>query len=207
MIVCLASIGKHSNAIEGFATIFPDLIDIMRERKIGNLNHGISDACKSLRPHPHRMNTLFRSKQLPLSKAGFTEPLATPMCYLLFCESLVYWNLFRIDYLVHDFENTCLDLKPASRRVLIDIGASLEFHSDAQPIATVMEAHAKFRFDFDHICAIKIMLAEPKKCMKSHCRKSILHPIIRSIPVSLILFCLIFLALSTNHWENRYELF
>ena len=163
MVAYLADIGEYSKAIEGFTTNVPDLMDVMRERKMGNLDHDISDICKGLRPHPHGINALFPSKQLSLSKAGFVEPLTTPMRHPSFCESPVHSNLFRIDYLVHDFEKMCLDLKPTSRRVLIDMGASLQFHGDVQPMVTLMETYAKFGFNFDHIYAIDITPTEPTK--------------------------------------------
>merc|ERR1740121_905281 len=114
--------------IAEFTTTVPDLMDVMRERE----DDDISDICTSLRPHPDGIIALFPSKELSLTKAGFVEPLTTPMRHPLYCENPDGYNLLRIDYLVHDFEKLCLDLKPTSRRVLIDMGASLEFHGGEQ---------------------------------------------------------------------------
>ena len=55
-----------------------------------------------------------------------------------------------MDYLVHDFEyNMCRKLKRTSRLVLLDMGASLEFHGSLAPIMTLLKQYEKFGFVFD----------------------------------------------------------
>ena len=76
-------------------------------------------------------------------------------------------NLMSLDYLVHDFEAMCRKLKPTSKRVFIDIGASLSFHlggeeEDIQPIVTLLETYEKFGFNFDHIYGFEVEFAEPE---------------------------------------------
>jgi hypothetical protein len=69
--------------------------------------------------------------------------------------------LMSLEYLVHDFAAMCRQLKPTSRTVLIDMGASLDFHaSDVQPAVYLTSLFRKFGFRFDHIYAYEI---SPKK--------------------------------------------
>ena len=41
-----------------------------------------------------------------------------------------YCKLLSLDYLVHDYETICRNLKPTSRRVLFDLGATLDLRQD-----------------------------------------------------------------------------
>ena len=113
---------------------------------------------------------VFPSNQLSLTESGYVEPLSPPMRDHKICfaeqrnETL---NLMSLDYLVHDFEAMCRKLKPTSKRVLIDIGASLSFHlggeeEDIQPIVTLLETYEKFGFNFDHIYGFEVEFAEPE---------------------------------------------
>lgn len=67
-----------------------------------------------------------------------------------------------LDYLVHDFEAMCMNLKPTSRTVFIDMGASLSFHGDQQPVVSLLNTYEKFGFHFDHIYAFEIKFTHPK---------------------------------------------
>lgn len=63
--------------------------------------------------------------------------------------------ILSLDYIVHDFESICRSLKPTSRRILIDMGALLDFHGSDQPIVTLLNLYEKFGFHFDHIYAFE----------------------------------------------------
>ena len=67
-----------------------------------------------------------------------------------------------IDYIIHDFEAMCLQLKPASKIILIDMGASLAFHAGgAQPVMTLMDRFEKFGLYFDQIFAFESTAQDP----------------------------------------------
>lgn len=141
----------HTKAIEEFNGSVPDVMDSIRE------TGGDTSICKTLRPHPDGIAALFPSKQLSLTKSGYVEPLLTPMRHPAFCVESPGRNLMRIDYLVHDFEAMCSTLKPTSRRILIDMGASLSFHGGGdKPIVSLLEVYEKFGFHFDHIYAYEL---------------------------------------------------
>lgn len=62
-----------------------------------------------------------------------------------------------MSFLVHDFERMCLQLKPSSKIVLVDMGASLAFHGGRNnPMLEMMEQHERFGFPFDHIYAFEV---------------------------------------------------
>lgn len=66
-----------------------------------------------------------------------------------------------LDYLVHDFEFMCRKLKPTSKLVLLDLGASLVFQGTASPLLTLLRQYEKFGFVFDHIYAFEITKQDP----------------------------------------------
>jgi hypothetical protein len=152
---------EYNKAILDFKSPFPDIMDVIRERD-SNLDDWGS-VCKKLRPHPDGIKALFPSKQLSLTAAGYVEPLLTPMRHHSFCKSRnLLRDGLRMDYLVHDFENMCMKLKPTSRRVLIDMGASLDyFGRKKQPIIALMDVYQKFGFNFDHIYAFESTGKDP----------------------------------------------
>ncbi len=75
-------------------------------------------------------------------------------------------DIMGLDYLVHDFETLCRKLKPSSQIVLIDMGASLDFHGSGSPIMVLLAEYEKFGFHFDHIYAFEITFSEPKHVCK-----------------------------------------
>ncbi|KAI2507659.1 hypothetical protein MHU86_6752 [Fragilaria crotonensis] len=97
------------------------------------------------------------SKQLSYSSSGYMEPLFPPMRHPDFCDQETVLSLA---YLVHDFGVMCRRLKKTSRIVLFDLGASLEFHGDDDPMDTpamyLVTLYRKFGFRFDHIYAFEI---------------------------------------------------
>jgi hypothetical protein len=60
----------------------------------------------------------------------------------------------------------CRKLKPTSQLVLIDMGASLDFHGVSLPIMVLLAEYEKFGFHFDHIYAFEITFSEPKHVYK-----------------------------------------
>ena len=130
-------------------------------------NHGLRDwdqVCKSLRPVPDGLQSLFSSNQLSfLQKQGFLEPLLTPLRHPDFCDKNQNLRaLVSLEYLVHDFEAMCLKLKPHSKLILIDAGASLKFHGRlTTPIAQLINTYNKFGFYFDHIYAFEVDHTDP----------------------------------------------
>lgn len=137
--------------------------DIMKKVRTCGQDCDIADICKAARPHPDGIQALFPSKQLSWTKAGFVEPLLTPMRNPSFCDD-TRKPPFDIDYIVHDFEAMCLNLKPHSQLVLIDMGAALNFHSSGkQPVISLMKTFEKFGFYFDHIYAFEVTEFDAKK--------------------------------------------
>ncbi len=167
----LNELAIFSAKMEEFDKPVPNLVETIR-RMNGNGSSGITDQvelCKIVRPHPDGIQALFPSKQLSLTPAGYAEPLLTPMRHPEYCsEGINLHNLLRLDFLIHDFEQMCLNLKPHSKTILVDIGASLEFNHGGRsrksepPIVTFLKTFEKFGFHFDHIYAAEITPFDPK---------------------------------------------
>ena len=60
----------------------------------------------------------------------------------------------------------CRTLKPHSKRVLIDLGASLKFHKGGNPLIDILTQFKKFGFHFDHIYAFEITQLSPQEVYK-----------------------------------------
>jgi hypothetical protein len=73
-----------------------------------------------------------------------------------------------LDYLVHDFASMCRQLKPSSRIVLVDIGASLDFHlGETSPAVYLAKLFQRFGFHFDHVYAFEITKKEPQEVFQA----------------------------------------
>ena len=148
-----SEVNEHAKAVKNFKPI-PDLLKSI----VKTGNHSVCDTAKL---HEDGLQALFPSKQLSLTNSGHVEPLLPPMRSQKFCRDESH--LMSLDYLVHDFEAMCRKLKPTSKRILIDMGASLSFHGNSnQPIVTLLELYEKFGFNFDHIYGFEITFTEPK---------------------------------------------
>ena len=132
---------------------FEPVHDVMSEIIQGNY-----DVCSSLRLHPDGVRGLFPNSTLSYSRSGYVEPILPPMRTYRLCTNNGFMGL---DFIVHDFEIMCRKLKPSSRRVLIDMGASLDFHGTDQPIMELLAEYEKFGFRFDHIYAFEITFKDP----------------------------------------------
>jgi hypothetical protein len=117
--------------------------------------------CESLELHKEGLPGIFRSGSLSqTSTSGFVEPLLPILRHPNFCFDRK--QLMSLDYLVHDFAVMCRKLKPTSRTVFIDMGASLDFHKGTvQPNVYVTQLFQKFGFRFDHIYAYEVKHKEP----------------------------------------------
>ena len=157
--------------INSFQPTIPDVLEAIRA---SDSRHSQEKICETLRLHPDGIQALFPSKQLSYtSTSGFIEPLTTPMRHPDFCfDTSDKRALMDMEYLVHDFEAMCLSLKPTSRRILIDLGASLSYHKETQvkaeipPIVSLLELYEKFGFNFDHIYAFEIEFTEPSRVFR-----------------------------------------
>ena len=70
--------------------------------------------------------------------------------------------------MVHDFAAMCRTLKPTSRTILIDMGASLDFHSKKiQPAVYLIRLFQAFGFSFDHIYAYEMSPKNPSHVFQS----------------------------------------
>jgi hypothetical protein len=116
---------------------------------------GRADVCAKVDLHEKGLLGIFKSGQLSHTRSGFVEPLIPAMRHPEFC----FNETFLLDpgYLVHDFGAMCRKLKRTSRTVLIDMGASLDFHSgETSPAVYLTELYRKFGFSFDHIYAYEV---------------------------------------------------
>lgn len=124
------------------------------------------DVCETLRLDPGGLNAMFPSQQLSSgSSFGGIEPILPPMRHPNFCVYPQQRGKYLMDmsYMVHDFEAMCRRLKPTSKMILVDMGASLEFHAaGTQPAMYILNLYQKFGFHFDHIYAFEIKTIPPK---------------------------------------------
>ena len=151
---------NHTQAIESFEPI-PDLLQSI-------ISTGGYDVCSTARPHPQGLKALFPGDEETLSKtsSGYVEPLFSPMRVPEFCFVAHKKVLFHLRHLVHDFEAMCRKLKPHSRRIFIDLGASLNF-AQSQPVVKLLDLYEKFGFNFDHIYAFESRFVRPEEVYKN----------------------------------------
>ena len=111
-----------------------------------------------------RINSPFSNASTLLShssRAGFIEPLLTAMRHPGWCKG-GNWIL-DLTYLVHDFHTMCRNLKPTSRIILVDMGASLDFHGTDEPPVYLISKFRQFGFFLDHIYAFEITPKDPNE--------------------------------------------
>jgi hypothetical protein len=152
----VAGLENYSQAIHSFSPI-SDLMPSIIE-------HGTNEVCDTTRIHPDGHEGLFPANLLSFIDGEYMEPLLPPMRSPKFC-----WapgTLMSLDYLVHDFESFCHKLRPHSNKVLIDMGASLDFHNNSTtkpPMLEILELYEKFGFNFDHVYAFEVTPVDPKE--------------------------------------------
>ena len=155
---------EYEKRVRAFSSSTRDL-----RLKLDETNYEI---CKSVDLHPQGVKEIFSSSghQLSFTTSGFVEPLLPPMRHPAFCEE-DRKRLFDLSYLVHDFGAMCRKLKPTSRIVLFDMGASLRYASAESPAIYLTELFDKFGFPFDHVYAYEITPTKPEDVFKSVPRK------------------------------------
>eukprot|EP00977_Amphora_coffeiformis_P022461 scaffold10861_cov180-Amphora_coffeaeformis.AAC.48 len=132
---------------------------------VGDLRLSLGDSidiCRKVDLHEKGLRGIFRHQQLSWTTSGYIEPLIPPMRHPEFCFNSSY--LIDPSYLVHDFGAMCRKLKPTSRIVLVDMGASLTFHEslDAEsPTMYLVRLFRKFGFHIDHVYAYEITPTPP----------------------------------------------
>jgi len=129
----------------------------------GNVIRNQAEVCRSLRVSHDGLPGIFKSGELSKMSTGeYVEPLYPPLRHPKFCTEGNKYTL-NLSFIVHDFEYMCQQLKPRSRTILLDMGASLDFHAgDTMPAVYLMKEYKRFGFKFDHIYAFEITQAEPK---------------------------------------------
>ena len=153
----------YSKLLEEFAGMKEDLRNSMKR-----MPNKKQEICQALKLHENGIPALFPSQQISYTRAGFVEPLLPPMRHPAICflengnRRNFYKHLMRMDYMIHDFERMCLDLNPNGNNILIDMGASLSFHSGMDsPAMYITKLYDKFGFKFDHIYAFEITKQDP----------------------------------------------
>jgi len=101
-----------------------------------------------------------------MADSELIEPILPPFRHPAFCsksnEEYVANEKYVTDvnYMVHDFGNICRKLKKTSKTILIDMGASLQFHAgdgeEKNPALYLPKIYQKFGMKFDHIYAYEI---------------------------------------------------
>lgn len=138
----------------------PDVRDSLSD---GN---DINDICSTLEVNPDGLKDIFQSGQLSClnnteGKCELLEPLLPPMRHPGICSNFRR-HLMDMTFLVHDFASICRKLKKHSRIVLVDMGASLEFHGNSlSPAVYLANTFRQFGMPFDHIYAYEITEAPP----------------------------------------------
>mgnify|MGYP005846460549 CR=1 FL=1 len=115
---------------------------------------GGSNICQKLKLREDGLEGIFsESKQLSRTRSGWAEPIMPPMRHPKFCLDGASY-LLNIQYIVHDFQAMCESLRPTSKTVFVDMGASLMFHRGQQsPVLDIIDMFQKFGIKFDHIYA------------------------------------------------------
>lgn len=133
-----------------------------------NMTKSNKSVCELLKLHPEGLPGIFeKSGQLSYSSSGWIEPLLPTMRHPRFCFPDVNHtdHRMRIDYMVHDFRALCRKLKPKSRTIFIDMGASLSFHTKS-PAILLIDLYNQFGFHFDHVYGWEYTKLDPDQVMK-----------------------------------------
>jgi hypothetical protein len=122
--------------------------------------------------YPDGLRGVFKSSgKLSLTQtSGHIEPLLPPVRHPLVCLQGLKGKTLNLEAMRHR-------LKKTSRTVLINMEASLFFHSPDKTISYFMDLFTKFGMPFDHIYAYKMTPTEPKKyfpkCRRNTCQRTI----------------------------------
>ena len=156
----LSNLERYKEAVQSLDPV-PDLLKSIQ-------SSGSYDVCTKARPHPTLgLDAFFERNQLSHTASSYVEPITTPMRDPKICIFKLFKHVMSLDYLVHDVEAMCRKLKPTSRRVLIDLGASLDIlrknSKEETLLFTLLKLYEKFGFNFDHIYAFEMTPEDPTK--------------------------------------------
>lgn len=148
-------LNKYQTQLQKFQSPYKDIRRVLHEPNV----------CQNLQVDSSvSLKEMFHG-QLSTSGRGLVEPLFPPLRSPSFCDK-GHTGIMSLDFLIHDFVAICQDLKPSSRIVFFDLGASLKFHAGgdnmASPALYIPEIFRKFGMPFDHIYAFEITPTEPK---------------------------------------------
>jgi hypothetical protein len=156
----LQELNDYYDRIENFTQVTKDV------RRASQPN-----VCDLLELHPDGLAGIFySSRQLSRLAGGYLEPALPPMRHPRWClppnptkKGNYPKYLIDITYLVHDFKHMCQQIRPTSRTVLLDMGASLQFdfHKDDTPVVDLTSIYTKFGITFDHYYAYEIKPTKP----------------------------------------------
>jgi len=150
----------YSESIKKFEPI-PQLMPAIKKSRGKNQQ----EICKTTRLHPDGLASIFHSNQLSFTRSGYVEPLLPPLRHPKICKGQ---KMMSLDYLVHDFEAMCNKLKPTSKLVFVDMGASLEFHGQQRsPVMELLDLYEKMGFTFDHIYGFEVTPTDPEQVFVS----------------------------------------
>lgn len=146
-----AALDDYNHKISTFTPI-----DDLRDRLAKDGNY---DICESVDLHKDGVAGIFSNGLLSFGGSfGSIEPLLPPMRHPKFCFNRTY--LMELDYLIHDFGTFCRKLKPTSKTVFVDMGASFVFGQKRKPsgVFSLIELYRKFGIVFDHIYGYEVTL-------------------------------------------------
>jgi hypothetical protein len=151
---------------------FQPVKDLRKQLIEGDDVHNAA-VCQTVELDPAGLPGIFKSGELSqTANAGYVEPLLPPMRHPEYC---FYGDrkLLDLGYLVHDFSAMCRKLKPTSRTILIDMGASLRFHQEMHhlkdmPAVYLGELYKQFGFPFDHIYAFEKQPQDAQKVYEEY---------------------------------------
>ena len=137
------------------------MTDLRQQLRASNWSN-VKAVCHQVTLQPEDIFTSGQYSQIEHS--GFLEPLYPPFRHYPFCTD-PNTNLLNLDYLVHDFGSLCRRLRPHSRLVLFDIGASLSFHrpdgDQKSPALYLDHLYRSMGFPFDHIYGFEVTPQDP----------------------------------------------
>jgi len=146
--------------LKRYQQLVHDFPDASQDIRTAMKTSSIEQVCSELELHPDGLPGIFTSGQLSFTRSGWVEPLLTPLRHPEFCGTVQEEKreaFMSLGYLVQDFARMCRSVKPTSKIVLIDMGAALDFHANADsPAIYLTKTYRKFGFHFDHIYAFEI---------------------------------------------------
>lgn len=149
-----ANLARYHMKLRSFHSPYKDIREVLDKANV----------CKSLEVSSGQTLINLFQGELSESRSGFIEPILPPLRSPSFCFNRMT-GILSLDYLIHDFVEICEQLKPSSRIVFFDLGASLHFHGKKidSPALYIPELFSKFGMPFDHIYAFELTPTDPSE--------------------------------------------